>query len=250
MHRFEGSNVIVTGAGSGIGRATAQRFAAEGAAVVCADLSGHDETAAAITSGGRTAHALDCDVTDPAAVEAFVAAAIEALGGLDVVCNIAGIGHFCNSHQESPEAFARIVTVNLHGTFHVCRYALPHLLAAGRGVIVNTASTAGLVGQPWSAAYAASKGGVVMLTKALATEYRTKGVRVNAVAPGGTNTNIQGSFSSTFPPDADMKQLHKIMSPLGIAEPEEMAAAFAYIASDEARYMTGAIVSIDGGITA
>lgn len=250
MHRFEGSKVLVTGAGSGIGRATATRFAAEGAAVVCADVRGHDDTAAAITTDGGAAHARTCDVADAPAVEAAVEAAVATMGGLDVVCNIAGIGHFRNSHDETPEGFARIIGVNLQGTFHVCRYALPHLLAAGGGVIVNTASTAGLVGQPWSAAYAASKGGVVMLTKALATEYRSKGVRVNAVAPGGTNTNIQDSFSSTFPPDADMKLLHKIMSPMGIAEPAEMAAAFAYIASDEAKYMTGAIISIDGGITA
>ncbi len=246
MKRFEGSNVLVTGAGSGIGRATAQRFAAEGARVACLDLRGHDETAAAI---GASAVAFECDVADGAAVATVVDVAAASLGGLNVVCNIAGIGHFRNSHEETVEGFAQVVGVNLLGTFHVCRFALPHLLAADGGVIINTASTAGLIGQPWSAAYCASKGGVVMLTKALATEYRKQKIRVNAVAPGGTKTNIISSFS-TYPEGADLRQLSKVMSPMEMAEPEEIAALFAYIASVDARYMTGSIVSIDGGITA
>lgn len=245
MNRFEGARVLVTGAGSGIGRATAQRFASEGAQVACLDLRGHDETATGI---GATAHPFACDVSDAAEVERVVASAVDVLGGLDVVCNIAGIGHFRYSHEETPEDFNRIVSVNLNGTFHICRYTLPHLLAAGGGVIVNTASTAALIGQPWSAAYCASKGGVVMLTKALATEYRSKNIRVNAIAPGGTKTNIVQSFS-TFPEGADLRQLAKVMTPMEMAEPEEMASLFAFIASTEARYMTGSIVPMDGGIT-
>ncbi len=245
MNRFEGSRVVVTGTGSGIGRATAQRFAAEGARVACLDVRGHDETAAAI---GAAAFPFTCDVSDSDAVEVAVEGAAQALGGIDVVCNIAGIGHFAHSHEETPDWFARIVGVNLNGTFHLCRFALPHLLAAGGGVIVNTASTAGLIGQPWSAAYCASKGGVVLLTKALATEYKGRNIRVNAIAPGGTKTNIIQSFS-TYPEGADLRQLSKVMSPMEMAEPEEIAALFAFLASTEARYMTGAIVAIDGGIT-
>ncbi len=245
MNRFVGSRVLVTGTGSGIGRATAQRFAAEGARVACLDVRGHDETAAAI---GDAALAYECDVSDGDAVARAVDAAAAELGGLDVVCNIAGIGHFRHSHEETPDDFDRIVGVNLNGTFHIIRYALPHLLAAGGGSIVNTASTAGLMGQPWSAAYCASKGGVVMLTKALATEYQRMNIRVNAVAPGGTNTNIIHSFS-TFPEGADLRALGKVSSPMEMAEPEEIAALFAFIASPEARYMTGSIVAIDGGIT-
>ncbi|MGD9704707.1 MAG: SDR family NAD(P)-dependent oxidoreductase [Acidimicrobiia bacterium] len=249
MNRLAGKHAVITGTGSGIGRATALRLAEEGAAIACLDLQGADDTAAAINAAGGTAIATVCDVSDAAAVTRAVDAAVEELGGIDIVCNIAGIGHFAWSHEESPESFDRIVNVNLHGTFYVSRAALPHLLSTGGGVIINTASTAGLIGQPWSAAYCASKGGVVMMTKAMAYEYRGKAIRVNAIAPGGTNTNIINSFS-TLPPGADFKEMARIMSPMGQCEPEEIAAAFAYVASDEARYMTGAIISIDGGITA
>lgn len=247
--RLRGRCVLVTGAGSGIGRATAVRFAAEGAAVACVDLKAAQETAEQIVGQGGRAVSFTCDVTDPAAVESTVAATIEFLGDLDTVCNIAGIGHFAWSHEETPEWFDRIVRVNLHGTFHVCRYALPHLLARGSGLILNTASTAGMIGQPWSAAYCASKGGVIQLTRALSYEYRRQGVRVNAVSPGGTNTAIIESFM-TLPEGANTKDMAKIMTPLGTSEPEEVAALFAYLASDEARYMTGSVVAIDGGITA
>jgi NAD(P)-dependent dehydrogenase (short-subunit alcohol dehydrogenase family) len=247
MNRFTGRKAIITGAGSGIGKASAQLFAREGAAVACVDVKGADATAEEITAAGGTAHALVCDVSSSAAVRETVDAAVASLGGLDILLNIAGIGHFAWSHEEDPDVFDKIVGVNLNGTFYMCRYALPHLLATGNGVIVNTASNAGLQGLPWSAAYCGSKGGVVNLTRALAYEYRGKGVRVNAVAPGGTNTNIINSFS-TLPPGADYKEMSKMMSPVATAEPSEMAEAFAYIASDTARFMTGTIMSVDGGL--
>lgn len=251
--RARGIRVFVTGAGSGIGRATALRFAAEGATVACADLKGADATAEEITRAGGRAFAFDLDVTDAVAVDSVITRSVEALGGLDVTCNIAGIGHFAHSHEETPEWFDRIVSVNLNGTFYVTRYSLPHLLqskeASGRdGVIINTASTSGLMGAPWSAAYCASKGGVVNLTRALAYEYRGKGVRVNAIAPGGTNTNIVHSFMN-LPEGADYKLMSKIMTPMDQAEPDEIANMFLFIASDEGRYMTGSIVVMDGGIT-
>ena len=251
--RLKGKRVFITGAGSGIGRATAVRFAAEGASLAIADLRGAKETAAAITQAGGKAVAYDLDVTDATAVHKIVDKAAKALGGLDIVCNIAGIGHFANSHEETPEWFDRIVSVNLNGTFYVSRYALPHLLKSHAesgvdGVIVNTASTSGLMGAPWSAAYCASKGGVVNLTRALAYEYRGKGVRVNAIAPGGTNTNIVTSFMN-LPEGADYKLMGKIMTPMDQAEPDEMANLFAFVASNEGRYMTGSIVVLDGGIT-
>jgi NAD(P)-dependent dehydrogenase (short-subunit alcohol dehydrogenase family) len=236
---------VVTGAGSGIGKAVAERLAADGYAVACLDIAGHEETAA--TLGGR-AMAQRCDVTDYASVESAVAAATEQLGAVTHAANIAGIGHFRHSHEESPEAFAKIIAVNLQGTFNVCRAVLPAMVEAKRGSIVNTASNAGLMGQPWSAAYCASKGGVVMLTKALAYEYTGAGIRVNAVAPGGVETPIANSFG--FPEGVDFKRLIKIMSPLGMMKPSEIASTFAYVLDESNSFLTGSIFVHDGGLTA
>jgi meso-butanediol dehydrogenase / (S,S)-butanediol dehydrogenase / diacetyl reductase len=244
-NRFVGKVALVTGAGSGIGRAVAQRLAAEGAKVACLDLGGHQATAEGI---GSSAIAIDCDVSNYDVVAGAVASATASLGDIDIVCNIAGIGWFAHSHLEDPARFAKAIGVNLTGTFFVCRAVLPAMVERKAGIIINTASTAGMMGQPWSAAYCGSKGGVVLMTKALAYEYRDIGLRINAVAPGGTKTNIIGGF---MPPEgADWKKLGKMMTEMETAEPEEMANVFAFIASDEARYMTGSLIAMDGGITA
>lgn len=249
LRRFEGTRVLITGAGSGIGRATALRFAAEGASVACVDLRGADATAAIITGAGATAAAWSCDVADAGAVEATVTEAEGFLGGgVEVLGNIAGIGRFAWTHEEDPANFDRIVRVNLHGSFHLARYCLPAMVAAQRGVMVNIASTAGLIGQSWSAAYASSKGAIVTFTKALAYEYRTMGIRVNAIAPGFTNTNIIDSFLEV-PEGGNPRDLHKISTPMGSGEPEEVASLIAYVASADARFMTGAVIPLDGGIT-
>ena len=206
-----------------------------------------DPRCAPVPSGAEVLGA-QCDVSDEASVDRAVKQAA-ALGRIEVLANVAGIGGFHNAHDVPVAAWQKMIGVNLTGTFLVTRASLPALLDGG-GAIVNVASTAGLIGSAYSAAYCASKGGVVMLTKALAVEYADKGVRVNAVAPGGVQTPLLGVFANSLPEGADPKHLYRIISRMGYCEPEDVAAAIAFLASDESYYTTGAILSIDGGITA
>jgi NAD(P)-dependent dehydrogenase (short-subunit alcohol dehydrogenase family) len=248
--RFVDRSVLVTGAGSGIGRAVAQRLAAEGARVLAVDLdpAAAAATAAQIRDAGGHAAAAGCDVADPGQVAATVAQAVAASGRLHVLVNCAGTGHFRRTHEETLEGWNRILAVNLTGTFLMCREALPHLLAT-RGAIVNTASVAGLKSHPYSAAYCASKGGVVMLSKALAVEYGRKGVRVNCVCPGRVETPILAKFQ--IPEGASPAAFAKLM-PVREASgtPAEVAAVVAFLASDEASYVMGDSVVVDGGMIA
>jgi NAD(P)-dependent dehydrogenase (short-subunit alcohol dehydrogenase family) len=249
MTRFTGQVAIVTGAGSGLGRATALRLATEGAKTACMDVAqdAAEQTVADVRAAGGTARAYRVDVADPVSVKEAVGAAAKDLGRPSVLVNCAGIGRFANAHEMSFEDWSRIIAVNLTGSFLMSQAVLPHLLDGG-GNIVNIASNAGLMGQPYSAAYCASKGGVVQLTRALADEYLRRKVRVNCVAPGGMATPLQKSFHQ-LPDGADGTLIAKLRTPLGTAKPEEIAALVAFVASDEGRYMTGSIVAIDGGLT-
>jgi NAD(P)-dependent dehydrogenase (short-subunit alcohol dehydrogenase family) len=177
-----------------------------------------------------------------------VGQATAALGRVSVLCNVAGIGAFSHTADMPLDLWQKILAVNLTGTFLMAKAVLPEMLEAKDGSIVNVASNAGLMGSPWSAAYCASKGGVVLFTKALAVEYADRGVRVNAVAPGGVDTPLMSNFS--VPEGGNPKLLNRIMSRMGFSTPEQIAAAIAFIGSDESGYTTGAILSVDGGLTA
>ena len=249
MKRFDGKSVLVTGAGSGIGRATAIRFAAEGARVLAADVNerGVEETAATIREAGGTVRTKLCDVSNPDAVKETVALAVKEHGGLYALANVAGIGGFQRTTEVTLEQWNRFLAINLTGTFLMCQAALPHILASN-GAIINTGSVAGVKSHPYSAAYCASKGGVVLMTKALAVEYGRKGIRINVVCPGGIETPIFAQFQ--LPAGVSQAALQKIM-PLGrMGKPEEIAGTIAFLASDDAMYVNGAAIVVDGGMIA
>ncbi len=247
MRRFEGKAAMVTGAGSGIGRATARRLAAEGARVSASDINaeGLAQTMALLEGSGH--HSQILDVSRSAACTAAVEASVAALGKLDVLCNVAGIAGLYRLEEISDELWERMIGINLSGPFYLSRAAMPHLLKT-RGNIVNIASTAALVGQVYNAPYCASKGGLNLMSKALAVEFSKQGVRVNAVCPGSVRTPLTQGIHIPRDPDVMLfGRLSPLVEPAG--EPEEIAAAVAYLASDEARFVTGESFTIDGGQT-
>jgi NAD(P)-dependent dehydrogenase (short-subunit alcohol dehydrogenase family) len=250
MGRFDGRVAVITGAGSGLGRATAHKFASEGASVACLDIvvDAVTETADAIVAAGGTAKAYRADVSDPDSVRAAVDGGASDLGRPSLTVTCAGIGRFFHSHEMPFADWQRIIGVNLTGTFLTVQATLPYLLDGG-GSVVTIASNAGLMGQPYSAAYCSSKAGVVNLSKALAVEYLKKNVRVNCIAPGGIETPLQNAFME-MPEGVTYKDLRAIMTPLGNSTPDEIANIVAFVASDECRYMTASVVSVDGGLTA
>jgi len=233
MGRFDGKVALVTGAASGIGAATAALFADEGATVFGVDLTGD----------GRSV--VQGDVTDPASVDAFVAAAIAAHGGIDIVANVAGVLRFGKIGEVTLADWQLQLAVNLTGPFLVSQRALPSLRERG-GTIVNVASIAGVKGQAYTAAYCASKGGLVLLTKSMALELAGDGVRVNCVCPGGVDTPLIAGLD--FPEGLDRKLMQRLDSVIPrLVRPDEVAEAIAYLASDAAGMITGHALLLDGG---
>jgi meso-butanediol dehydrogenase/(S,S)-butanediol dehydrogenase/diacetyl reductase len=248
--RFEGRTVVITGAASGIGRATARLMASEGAHPVLADIAeeGLEETRASIEAGGGRATAVVTNVADRAACFALIEKAVHQTGHLDVLCNVAGLGSMKHTTEVGEDEWRRVFGVNLDGPFFLCQAALPHLTKQRRSAIVNVASVAGLIGQAYCAAYCASKAGLVSLTKTLAVEYAKTGLRANCVCPGGVSTPILASFAA--PEDADPDFLRRLGLIAKITKPEEVADAIAFLACDESRSINGVSLPMDFGLTA
>ena len=254
--RLEGKVAIVTGGGSGIGRASAEAFASEGARVVVADRSESDalETAAKIGEGGGEAVTVIGDVTDGTDAEAMVRTAVDQYGGLDVLLNSAGITSRHGSLEDaSPEeAWDKVIDVNLKGTWMVSWHAVPEMERSGGGSIVNLASTMALVGYPVGIGdgfnpYPPSKGGVIQFTRTLALAYANKGIRVNCLCPGYIATSLTADLRA----NDETRRLTLDRTPMGrYGRPEEVANAALFLASDESSFITGAPLIVDGGYTA
>ena len=253
--RLSGKVAVVTGAAGGIGAATARAMAADGARVVVADVKAGDATVEQITALGGEAVSIDCDVADPDQVTALVAGTVGHFGALDVLVNNAGIsGGSSLAHELDVEVWLRVLAVNLTGPFLCVRAAMPHLLASGAGRIVNVASTYGVIGAPMAPAYCASKGGVVNFTRQLAVDYSGRGIRVNAICPGYIDTDMGGGRAALGPEAAARANARReaaaALQPIGRqAQADEVARVAVFLACDDSSFMTGSIVTVDGGCT-
>ncbi|REE87563.1 SDR family NAD(P)-dependent oxidoreductase [Cupriavidus plantarum] len=246
MKRFENRVVIVTGAGSGIGAAAARRFAAEGARVVLAGRTREklEKVAADLPADKQLVHVTD--VSDYEQVEGLVRAAVDRFGRLDVMVNNAGVASEGRATEDSFEAWHKVISIDLEGVFHGARAALPHLIKT-KGSIVNTASVSGL-GADWNMAfYNTAKGGVVNLTRSLALDYGREGVRINSVCPSLTRTDMTVDMFK----DEQLVEKFRERIALGrTAEPEDIADVIAFLASEDARFVTGVNLPVDGGLSA
>ncbi|WP_019925374.1 SDR family NAD(P)-dependent oxidoreductase [Nocardia sp. BMG111209] len=243
--RLAGKVAVITGAGSGIGRASALLFAREGAKVVCADISGREEKTAAEI--GAAAIGVRVDVANSVAVQGMIAAAVDTFGRLDILFNNAGFsGEPAPLAEIGEDAFDAVVAVNLKGVFLGMKYAIPAMLAAGGGSVINNASASGLVGWKSLAVYSASKGGVVQMTKSAALDYAKQGIRVNAICPGMTWTGLAGGAEDSAPPAGMVPP--QPLNRWGM--PNESATAALFLAGDESSFITGAAIPVDGGYVA
>jgi NAD(P)-dependent dehydrogenase (short-subunit alcohol dehydrogenase family) len=250
--RLKGKIAIVTGSGSGLGRAIATRFGLEGATVV---VNGRrhapiDDVAAQIVGAGGRALAVAADVTRTSDVQRLIKTTVDTFGQLDVLVNNAGImASRTNVVDSTEEDFERTLEGNLTSVFRMCKYAMPELLRS-RGNIINISSMAGLKGSPTRAAYGASKGGVVILTKGMAVDFASQGVRVNAICPAFVETELNRDFLAELRRTGEIDELVG-RHPLGfLGEPDDVAYAAVYLASDEARWITGLALPVDGGMSA
>jgi NAD(P)-dependent dehydrogenase (short-subunit alcohol dehydrogenase family) len=260
MNRLEGKRILVTGAASGIGQATALRLLDEGAVVVAADIAvdglGKTEAQAGEAATGHRLTTLQMNVGDEDSVVDGVSSAVETLGGLDALVNAAGILRASHTHQTSTEQWNHIIAINLTGTFLVVREALPALLANPRSTIVNFSSTSASFAHPYMAAYAASKGGIQAFTHSLALEYARDGLRAVSVAPGSIKSALTDATGGYIPQDADWSLFTRLMpilattvesSGAGMAEPSVVAGVIAMLVSEDGAFITGTEIRIDGG---
>ena len=249
MGRFEDRVVLITGAASGIGAATARRFAAEGARLMLGDLNevGGAAIAKEIGGGGDAVAFQATDVRDLEQVESLTNAAVERFGRLDVVFNNAGIGAYGETPDLDPEVWHNVIAADLHSVFYGCRAAIPHLRNGGGGSIINTASISGLGGDYGLAVYNAAKGGVVNYTRTVAIDHAHENIRVNAVCPGP----VESALTAPLLANSKLVEEYARLIPMGrVGKPEEIADVVAFLASDDARYVTGTTLVVDGGLTA
>ncbi|MCU0536161.1 MAG: glucose 1-dehydrogenase [Hydrococcus sp. Prado102] len=253
MKRLEGKACIVTGAGSGIGKAIAERFAEEGAKVVCVDLNEETlrQTVEGIERAGGVAQAFTADISDRSQVDAFVAHCITLYGRVDVLVNNAGVNIPGVFHEVSDEVVDKTLNINVKGAIYASRAAIHSMLSHGGGSIVNISSVNGLVSEPFLAIYSASKGALVMLTKGIALDYAKKGIRCNAICPGWVDTPINYAHADLLGGIEKVYASIDTFQPIGRpGEPREIAHLALFLASDEASFITGSIITADGGMTA
>ena len=246
MKRLDNKVSIITGAAQGIGLATALKFAEEGATVIVCDMkpAGVDAALAMVRARGAQAQGYAVNVTDRAAIDAMVAAVKDHYGHIDVLVNNAGITKDARLQKMTLEQFDAVIDVNLRGVFHASQAVLPTMVAQGSGVILNASSVVGIYGNFGQTNYAASKFGVIGFTKTWSRELGPKGIRVNAVAPGFVETPILATI-----PDKVLQQMREQVPLHRLGKPEEIANVYAFLASDEASYVNGAVIEVSGGMT-
>lgn len=250
--RFENRVAYITGAGSGLGRATAALFAADGARVFAVDINeaGVNEVIASIRAAGGEADGGRCDVSSSDDVKRSIRSAVDRFGGLQVLINAAGVGRAARLEEIDENEWQRVMSVNLNGVFYTTKAAMDHLLRNRFSTIVNVASIAGLRGQAYAAHYCASKAGLINFTRSIALEFASRGLRANCIAPGGVETSLIAGFVPRQDFEPQLVAYYSPPVPHRLAKPEDVAVQIAFLASDEARTINGAVLVCDYGTMA